>query len=210
MEELGKIFGSQARVKIMRLFIFNPNEILSSDEIAKRSRVQKQTATKEIRILESVDFIKKKSVIKNIEKKSRKKSGEVTIVKKNITGWVLNPKSLLVAPLQSLLVGSELLHTKDLPKRFKPVGTLRLLVLSGIFVKDGERKVDMLVVGDKLDRSKLAKLIQTIESEIGKELRYAVFDPEEFTYRLHMYDRLLLDIFENEHQRIIEKLKVPL
>jgi hypothetical protein len=65
----------------------------------------------------------------------------------------------------------------------------------------------MLIVGDSLKREVLEKEIVTLESEIGRELSYAVFETKEFNYRITMYDKLIRDVLENKHSLIINKIK---
>ena len=48
--------------------------------------------------------------------------------------------------------------------------------------------------------------MKIIESEIGKELRYAYFSTEDFQYRLSMCDKLTRDILDYPHKKILNKL----
>ena len=193
MESLGKIFGSNNRVKIMRLFLFNQSDIFDIDDIALRSLVKKTDARKELSMLSKIGFLKKKTFIKKI-------------IRKQTVGWVLNNKFDLSEPLKTLLIDSELIREKDLITRIKKTGTIKLLALSGLFVKDNNRKLDILIVGDRLKRTLLEKEISKIESEIGRELSYAIFETEEFNYRIKMYDKLIRDIIENEHKMLVNKI----
>ena len=61
MEILGKLLGSTARVKIMRLFLLNKEGIFDIKDIEKRSLVRADVIRKELRLLESVGFVKKKA-----------------------------------------------------------------------------------------------------------------------------------------------------
>lgn len=227
MKELGQIFDSDSRVKIMRLFIFNEDDVFDIDMVAKRSKSTTDVTKREIKLLEKTGFIKKKNFIKEItvkptrrkiKRKHPKKSDdddkktvkleveEAEIKKKKAVGWTLDKKFGLKDPLKRLLVDSELLRTKELPLRFSKAGLFKVIVLSGIFVRDDDRKIDLLIVGEKVDKKKLDKVISEMESEIGKELRYSLFTPEEFSYRLNMYDTLLMDIFDYPHQKILDKI----
>ena len=222
MEKLGQIFNSTARVKIMRLFLFNGDMPFETKQVAQRSKITPATARKELALLQKTGFLKKKKFTKVVElkpvfkkTKTKTKKGEkvkikqvAKIKKTKAEGWVLNRDYPLAKPLETLLIDSELGRTKDLHKRFKETGRIKMLVLSGIFVKDDDRKVDIVIVGEKFNRKKLENTLRTIESEVGKELRYSVFTPEEFSYRLNMYDKHLLDVFENHHERIVDTLKV--
>lgn len=206
MESLGKIFGSAHRVKIMRLFLFNAQSAYDPEMVADRARIKKVDARKELTQLAKIGFLKKKAFTLKVELPKKKKDTKQKFksVKKN--GWVLNRKFELIAPLQTLLLDSELIKEKDMIKRIKKTGSIKLLVLSGLFTKKENRKLDMLIVGNKIKRDVLEKEIAIIESEIGRELRYAYFNEEEFNYRTSMYDKLLRDVLENQHVKLINSL----
>jgi hypothetical protein len=208
MESLGKIFGSTMRVKIMRLFLFNSSLYFDIDDVALRARLKKPDTRKELVMLEKIGFLKKKSFVKKIEKISKTKADkknkpEYKKIKKN--GWVLNTRFDLIKPLTKLLLDSELITESDISKRIKKSGMIKLILLSGIFMRDEDRKLDMLIVGEKIKREILEKEIAIIESEIGHELRYGFFTPEEYKYRIRMYDKLVRDIMEYEHITVIDK-----
>jgi hypothetical protein len=207
MESLGKIFGSNHRVKIMRLFLFNETTAFDIDDIVNRSRVKKTEARKEINMLVKIGFLKKKSFSKKVPKKTKNKKEEVTYTKVKKQGWIINNNFKLVRPLRNLLLDSELIQEKGIIKQIRKSGTIKLLVLSGIFIKDANRKLDILIVGKKIKRDILEKEVSIIESEIGRELRYAFFSEKEFSYRLSMYDKLVRDIIENEHRELVNTLK---
>lgn len=210
METLGKIFGSQIRVKIMRLFLFQQEQAFDIDDVVKRSKVKKDLARKELALLVKAGFLKKKVFTKSIPKKqskTAKKQGKPVEFKKlKKQGWTINTKYELIKPLQTLLIESELIKEKEISSKIRKTGTIKLIVLSGIFIHDHNRKIDLLVVGNKLKRDVLRKEIARIESEIGKELSYAVFDEAEFLYRVSMYDKLIRDVLENHHKKIYNKI----
>lgn len=201
--------GSEARVKIMRLFLFNPDTPFDMDDIKERCRVTATVARKEINMLFQVYFLNERRFTKQLTLPPLKRDKTKTprIKKKATSGWVLNNKFALLQPLKHLLAESNLADTKDLLARFRGMGPVKLFVVSGIFVDDLERTLDILIVGDKLDKKKIDRAIKVLESEMGKELRYSVFTREEFKYRLDMYDRLVRDVFEYDHDVLVNKLQ---
>lgn len=189
METLSKIFQSVYRVKLMRLFIFNPQATYTIQALVTTSRISRAQALKEIKILESAGFIKK-----------------AKDPKANVNTYSLDAKFPLIEPLKSLIIDSELIRTKDIAEKFNSVGLIKLLILSGIFTKNESRQVDVFVVGDKVDKQKFTKAMMVLESEVGKELRYCLFTPEEYWYRVNMHDSLVLDVISYPNQKIIDKL----
>jgi hypothetical protein len=49
-----------------------------------------------------------------------------------------------------------------------------------------------------------------MEAEIGKELVFASFETADFHYRLGMYDKLIRDILDYPHQKLLDKLNIGL
>lgn len=198
MEILGKLLGGIPRVKIMRLFLLNPETGFEPGDVTERCRVSVAQSRRAIVGLAAMEFITKRSFIKE---KTNSRSGKV--IKKRVQGWFLNPAFPYINELKQLLVEGEFFKHADLAKRFKPAGKIQLLVISGIFIQDSESRLDLLIVGDNLKKNVIQKTITVLESELGKELSYAVFDTADFKYRVSMYDKLLRDVFDYPHEPLI-------
>lgn len=205
IDTLGKIIGSQARVKLMRLFLFHPEHGFTRDELLKKTKVSVSSLRSELSLLEKADFINKKEAMRLIP--AARKNAKPRKKKMMVYGMV--PDFSLLEPLRALLLESELVTVPDLPKRFKTAGKMKLFVVSGIFMRDTDRLLDLLIVGDKLDTSSVQKSIALLESEVGKELRYATFTTAEFMYRIKMYDKLIRDVLGFPHQKLVNQLEIP-
>ncbi|MEI7563511.1 MAG: HTH domain-containing protein [bacterium] len=187
---LGLIFNSPARVKIMRLFLLNRENVFSSSQISKRSNVSNVMVRKEISVLSRSGFIKRKK---------EKQEGKM------VDGWIFNPKFTHTNSLNTLLFGTEFVDNADLARRFRRSGRIKLLVLSGIFTHNPNIRIDLLLVGDNLKRPVIERIIRSLEAEIGKEISYAAFETEEFLYRASMYDKLIRDIIDFPHEKVINQ-----
>ena len=181
METLGKILGSQARVRIMRLFLINRNKGFSNKDVVKRSRVSREIVRRELTLLSNIGFIKKRA-----------------------TSWFFDSSFKYTSEIDNLLINTDTLDKDAIIDNFKKVGRVKLIIISGIFIKDKQSRVDLLIVGNKMKRSKIEEGIRKLEAEIGVELVYAVFDTKEFTYRLNMYDKLIRDILDFPHEVILQ------
>ncbi len=201
MEAIGKILGSESRVKIMRLFLLNQSGCFDVDDLSSKCKVSKAAVKKEMRILESAGFAKKKKFSKEYKKGQK-------IKKKKVSGWCLNADFPYLVHFQNLLAVTGSADKGSIVKRIKNAGNIKMLVLSGIFLKDNEREVDILVVGDNIKRKSLDTVMEIIQSEIGKELNYAVFTSDEFGYRLSLHDRFIRDIFDYPHERLIDRINI--
>lgn len=197
MEILGKLFGSEARVKIIRLFFLNTEIGFDSKEIERRTKLKTATVRKELGILKSIGFIKKKLFSKDLPPK------------KKVLGWFLDGDFSYKKELKDLVLNADSVNNNKIIGRFKKAGTIKLLIVSGIFVKDNNSRTDILVIGDNLKKGTIENAIRSIEAEIGKELAYAFFDTKEFKYRLEMYDKFIYDILDYPHERLVDKLQLP-
>jgi hypothetical protein len=205
MEILEKLFGSNAKVKIIKLFLFNSGSAFDSSMVAERAKVSMGAARKEIYNLERIGFIKPKSCAKDV--KIQKNRGIKTLRKKT-NGWTLNPKFRYMDSVKSFLGNLNTWSNKDLVERLSVAGKIQLLIISGVFIKDPDSRVDMLIVGNSIKEGRLDNIIKTIESEIGQEVRYAVFETSQFNYRLSIFDKLIRDILDYPHEKIINKLNL--
>jgi len=194
METLAKLFGGQARVRIMRLFLLNNNNNFEIEDIVSRSRVTKANVRKEINSLSTIGFIKQKVVTKEGYRGGKKK----------VVAWALNPVFQHLGSIREILIDPALLLQEDLPQRFKQIGKIKLMIVSGVFIGDSKSRADLLIVGDKLKKNILQQVVKSLEAEIGKELDYVVFDTEEFKYRLNMYDKLVCDVIDLPHEKLID------
>lgn len=206
MESLGKIFGSRHRVKVMRLFLFNQSSTFDLQDVVGRTQTKSVDIRKELNMLTKIGFLRKKNFIKKTPGRVTKNNPNPAVKKTKKIGWTLNARFEMAEPLRVLLLDSELVNEKDLVKRIKKAGTIKLLALSGIFTYDPGRKLDLLIVGNTLKKDILEKEMAILESEIGRELRYAVFTTTEFEYRITMYDKLIRDTMENRHIKLINSI----
>ena len=108
-----------------------------------------------------------------------------------------------------LLVGADLIERKKILSRLSSAGKLKLVALSGIFLRVGEPgRVDILIVGEDMNHRKIDRALHAIESEMGKELQYTAMDSREFEYRFGMHDKFLRDIFDYPHEKLINKMGI--
>ncbi len=204
MEILEKMFGGAGRVKIMRLFLYNPTTTYSREDVSDRSRVSFKSVLSELSHFEKMELIKRKFFFK--EEIVTDKNGTEKIIRNKMQGWELNAEFPYLLPLQGLLINPDMIKHDSILKKITSAGKIRLLILSGIFIQDPTSRVDLLIVGDRLKRGTLENILKNIEAEIGKELRYAVFETDDYKYRLSVYDKLLHDILDYPHEKILDRI----
>jgi hypothetical protein len=207
MENLIVLFGNPAKVKLLRLFLFNETTAFLMKEMIERTRCPSPMVKREVNILLKANIIKKKHVYKDVTVIRGKK----TIVKKvEGQGYILSDKYPYLDPLKNLLIITSLQADESLAKRFTNAGKIKLFVASGIFIQNWDSRVDLLIVGEDLNLNKIESVIKVIESEIGKEIAYSAFETQDFEYRYGIHDRLVRDILDYPHVTLLDRLGLEL
>ncbi len=209
MEILEKMFGGSGRVKIMRLFLFNPAKAFDRLEVAKRAQVSQKMAGLELLHLERTGLVKRRPFIKDEwVTRGSGKNEKTLLTKKKIAGWQLDSSFPYLQPLENLLINLTTLNHDYLVTKLKNIGKVKLVILSGIFIQEPTSRVDIFLVGDQLKKATLESTMKQLEAEIGKELRYASFETADFSYRMSIYDKLVRDILDYPHKIVLNKLGI--
>ncbi len=187
MEPLAKLFGSPARLKVLRLFLFNNDLSFTQDEVATRAKLSKEAARTELTDLTAAGLLKKRGA-------------------RAAARYQVNRKFEHLVALDAFIRATTNVSPDDVLAALKRSGVLRLVALSGLFTGIIETQVDLLVVGDNLDERSLAAAVRGLEAELGREIRYASFATPDFKYRLGVYDRLLRDVFDYPHRLLIDRI----
>jgi predicted transcriptional regulator len=192
-----KLFGGDVRVRILRYFLSHKDDVLTIEELVDRLKLDKKEALKEIKNLKDIGFLEELEVLLYYEG-SRKAKSKVGIgMQKNFE---------LAEKLSELLLDFRLADRERMAENIKKFGKVKLFCIGGVFIDGSNNSLDILVVGDNLNRNGIEKYIQKLEAEFGTELNFAIFETDEFKYRVSMYDRFLRDFFQNKHENIIEKI----
>ena len=196
-DPLSILFGSQARVKLLRFFLFNPSKDFSFDDISRRARLVRRTARTEINALERAGVIKKKVFFEQLTEKDKKV---------RVHGFTLNKSFPELQALQTFLFETAPIDGKNLLTHLRKAGPLDFVAIAGVFVREFEQELDVLVVMKKVSEAKVEKAIRTLEAEIGMEIRFAAMESESLLYRVGMNDRLTRNLFDYKHQILVDRI----
>lgn len=182
-----QLFGSKTRVKLLQLFMSNPNRSFYVREITRKIDEQINSVRRELANLLSIGIITSDNT-------------------NNKLYYEVNQKYEYFAPLSNMF-GTGAMLTKVASEEgvtdIDQVGHVMLAVLTGQFTRDDSSGVDILVVGD-VNATKLAKYVAGLEQKEGKEIRYAAMTPDEFDYRQQVKDRFISDIMLAKKQVLVD------
>jgi len=198
-KNLDALFGLPERMKIIRLFVFNPERAFDIEMVVKKTGLKKSIVLREIAMLKKFELITPKKFSKIVSENPKRM--------KKVSGFLLSQSFDHLVNLRIFLLATSP-NADDVLKRFLGVGKIKLLIVAGVFIQDSESRLDILIVGDGLKKHTLDKVIASLESDIGKELSYFVVNNTDFSYRMSMNDKLLRDVLDYPHQKIINKLGV--
>lgn len=216
---LAKLFGSKARVKILKLFLSKPNDKFYIRQIARDLKLQLNSVRRELENLEKLGLLtsnpeageeneaeeamSREEFIKNLDSIKKKKSEPRSTVDRKY--FQVNKSFVLYDEIRALITKAQVLYEKDFVKKVHGTGSPKLLVLTGFFVGKADMGIDLLFVG-RTNKAKLVKIIGELENELGRELNFAIMDNKEFKYRRDITDVFLYNILENKNLIVIDEI----
>jgi hypothetical protein len=172
---LKRLFTSNTRVKLLTLFLRNPESEYFIRELTRKLEEQINSIRRELDNLKKLGLLKTKS-------KNRKKY------------YVVNKNFVLFNDLRNIILKA-ISDEDNIAKKLISLGDLDVIILSGMFI-DKETSIDLLLVGN-IDRKRLEDYF-THELETKRPVRFSIMGREEFLYRRKCKDRFLGEIFDDK------------
>lgn len=190
-----QLFGSKTRVKLLQLFLSNPNRSFYVREITRKIDEQINSVRRELANLLSIGIISSDNNNNRLYYEVNQKYEHYHALSSIFGKGAMTQKSASVEVSNN--DGDDIMELKK-------TGNIEAAVLTGQFTRDESSGIDMLIVGD-INQPKLNKYISQLESKEGKDIRYAVFTPKEFEYREQINDRFLISLLTSKKQVLIDK-----
>jgi hypothetical protein len=181
------LFGSKARSRLIRFFLLNPGAEFSTVEVSAKTLIPRPEASREL-----VRLAKMKLVIER-SRKGRK-------------CFIVNENFPFYTELKSLVSKLNVHAQSQIFRKLKIVGEVKLILISGLFLNYPKSKVDMILVVNNVNRTKLKHAIAHLEAEVGKEIRFVLMNMEELHYRLNMLDRFFIEFLEAPYEEVSNKV----
>jgi DNA-binding transcriptional regulator YhcF (GntR family) len=199
---LSSLFGSNARVKILKHFLFNPDSSFYIRQLARDLDLQVNSVRRELENLEEFGLLKSETGSGDASSELSEKAA-----KQEKKYYHVNKTFPLYEDIKALVAKSQVLYKDDLVKNIVGLGNIKFLLLTGVFVNKFNSPIDILIVG-RVNKDKLAEAIKEIEVNLGRELNYTVMEAAEFKYRRDITDIFLYDVLEGEKIVVVDELGV--
>lgn len=191
-----QLFGSKTRVKLLYLFYGNPNRPFYVREITRKVDEQINSVRRELSNLLSIGIISSDTA-------------------NNKLYYEVNQKYDFYTPLLQIFgsapasgeasedsIGATL---ESASARFwAPAGNAELVVYTGVLTREENISVDILVVG-QVNKIAVAKIVEGLEKQEGKELRYTIMETDSAEYRRQINDRFWSELEGAKKQVIVDK-----
>jgi hypothetical protein len=194
-----QLFGSKTRVKLLQLFMSNPNRSFYVREITRKVEEQINSVRRELANLLSIGVITSDTSNNKLYYEVNQKFAYYDALAQMFGGAPV-AKKLPKKSGSDAGVDSEL----SLEAKFRSLGNVQLALLAGQFTRDESSGVDILIVGD-INKTQLENFIADLEESEKKELRYVVLSETDFKYRKQINDRFTVTILESKIQVIIDR-----
>lgn len=182
------LFGSKTRVKLLHLFLSNPNRAFYVREITRKIDEQINSVRRELANMLSVGIISSES-------------------SNNRLYYEVNQDYQHYEPLRAIFVdsevGAEVPENSDWSKRLKPLGDVRVAILAGSLVHGSKSDIDVLIAGN-VNKTQAKKFFKELEAEEGRPLNYTTMSYEDFYYRLSVKDKFILSALAGKHTVLVD------
>lgn len=213
---LSKLFGSHSRVKILKAFLFHPEERYYIRQLSRDLALQVNSVRRELENLEEFGLLLSETA-SGLTGKEDEMIGEKIADRSDLAKssadkqekkfFRVNKDFPLFEDVKGLIIKSQILHKDDFAKDLLKTGSIKLLILAGVFVNDFKSPTDVLIVG-KVNKDKLLKIIRDLEKELGREVNFTLLTATEFKYRRDIADIFLYDLLEKEKIIVIDEIGI--
>ena len=188
---IDSLFGSKTRVKLLHLFLNNPEKSFYVREITRMIDEQINSVRRELANMVSVGIVQQDAI-------------------DNKLYYSVNEDYPYIKPLAAIfsdknteggMGAASSVSWKDSLGRMRG---LRLAIISGKLVVGSSSAVDLLLVGDGMSAVTIKNLVKKIEKDRKIEINYAVISYDDFYYRMSVKDRFIMDIIRNKHSVLVD------
>lgn len=181
---LNALFGSEARTKILNLFLLPSEQKYYLQQIARDLKLPANSVRRELENLESFGLVSGEKFAVSDGRAEKKY-------------FSANKNFVLYPEIKALFVKAQILSGQKFLNGLQKICQPKFLALTGSFTNYPEAQTDLLIVG-RLKRPAFLRLIGQLEKDLGREINYTIMDEREFRYRREIMDIFLYQILEGK------------
>jgi len=176
---LDKLFSSKARVEILKLFLFNPENSFYQRQISRLAHQSIRGVQRELEKLQKIGLIEKS-------------------IQGNRVYYKVDKKCPIFEELKNILFKS--FGIAEVLKQYLKGKTIKIAFIYGSFARGQEgfsSDIDLMVVSD-ISSQELSAALSKPKKELMREINYVVFPPQEFINKIKQKDHFLSSVLKDK------------
>lgn len=182
---LQRLFTSKTRVKLLTIFLMNPERELYIRELVRLTNENINAIRRELYNLQDINLLT-----------SRKQANTIL--------FQVNKKMPIYQELTTIILKTEGV-AKILKENLSKIGTIHIAFIYGSFANSTAKRqsdIDLFLIGN-IDEHTLIPLIKTIEKQLSREINYVIFTSKEYQQRLKRNDQFVNHVIKEQKIMII-------
>ena len=199
------LFGSKTRVKLLKLFLNNPDSSYYVREITRLIDEQINSVRRELSNMLKIGIITSENVENKLYYKVNQMYPHFIPLRA-----IFSDEEIPIAEVQATKISGNTKgstsafsssdsnpEVKYYNKIFEGLTGAHAIVIAGKLVRGSASPIDILIIG-QVPNTKLKTIIKSIERREEIEVNYTVIAPEEFHYRISVRDRFIGEILDTK------------
>jgi predicted nucleotidyltransferase len=185
---LEKLFTSKTRVKLLNLFLLNPETELYVREIARKTGENTNAIRRELQNLEDIGLLL-----------SEKKG--------NLKYYSVNKIMPIYLELTNIILKTGGVG-RTLSENLTMLGNIETAFIYGSFASGSagaKSDIDLFIIG-QVHEDELIRSIEKLEKELFREINYVLFSPAEFSQRIRNHDPFIKNVLNEKRVMLIGDL----
>lgn len=185
---LEKLLKSKTRVKLLTLFLLNPETEMYVREIARRTDENTNAIRRELKNLEEIGLL------------SSARKG-------NLRYYTVNKNQPIYTELTAIILKTEAVG-KLLIENLMKIGEIKAAFIYGSFARGsagGKSDIDLFIIG-QVHEDELIRCIEKLETQLSREINYVLFTHDEFTERIRNKDPFVQNVLKEKRVMLIGEL----
>ena len=192
MSTIDALFGSKTRVKLLHLFLNNPDKSFYVREITRLIDEQINSVRRELANMLAVGIILSDGVDNKLYYTANQQYEHYESLRQIFAGTIKRNRTQ----------GAKEADVAWKPELSKLSG-LRVAIAAGILVRGSASPIDLLLVGS-VSSARVNSLVKKIEKAEGRELNYTVLSYDDFYYRLSVRDKFIAEILNGASSVLVD------
>lgn len=202
---LDQLFGGPSKMKLWKVFFLNTTKEFTLKQLTSLTRLRSERLIPDLRDLMRQGVIrasKKQILVDDMQK-------ETQVV------YRINPEFPLMSPIIETILAAVPRSAERVLEHIQSLPRLKTVLLAGFFTSKlgmaaipfstTQSPIDMLLIFEKVP-NQVNEIVTELERNLGRELRYAALDQEDFKYRHSIGDKLIRDVLDFDHIVAMDKM----